>query len=88
MSIDQKELLAKVPTQLLIDGQWRDASSGETFNVENPATGATIATLSSANSSDAVAALDAACAAVPGAKPRRPAIDSRYCGVHSRNGER
>ncbi|MDU7103289.1 MAG: aldehyde dehydrogenase family protein, partial [Corynebacterium sp.] len=63
MSIDQKELLAKVPTQLLIDGQWRDASSGETFNVENPATGATIATLSSANSNDAVAALDAACAA-------------------------
>ena len=63
MSIDQKELLAKVPTQLLIGGQWRDASSGETFDVENPATGATIATLSSANSNDAVAALDAACAA-------------------------
>ena len=62
MSIDQKELLAKVPTQLLIGGQWRDASSGETFDVENPATGATIATLSSANSDDAVAALDAACA--------------------------
>ena len=62
MSIDQKELLAKVPTQLLIGGQWRDASSGETFDVENPATGATIATLSSADSDDAVAALDAACA--------------------------
>lgn len=62
MSIDQKELLAKVPTQLLIGGQWREASSGETFDVENPATGATIATLSSANSDDAVAALDAACA--------------------------
>lgn len=62
MSNDYDELLAKVPTKLLIGGKWREASSGETFDVENPATGETIATLSSANSDDAVAALDAACA--------------------------
>lgn len=62
MSINIQELLAKVPTGLLIGGQWKDASSGETFGVENPATGEQIATLASAGSEDAVAALDAACA--------------------------
>ncbi|MDN6460811.1 MAG: aldehyde dehydrogenase family protein, partial [Corynebacterium flavescens] len=62
MSIDIQELLAKVPTGLLIGGKWQEASSGETFDVENPATGEKLATLSSANSDDAVAALDAACA--------------------------
>ena len=62
MTLNTNEVLAKVPTKLLIAGEWREASSGETFNVENPATGATIATLDSANSADAVAALDAACA--------------------------
>ncbi|MGO3087030.1 MAG: NAD-dependent succinate-semialdehyde dehydrogenase [Corynebacterium flavescens] len=61
MSIDIQELLAKVPTGLLIGGKWQEASSGETFDVENPATGEKLATLSSANSDDAVAALDAAC---------------------------
>lgn len=62
MSINVEQLLAKVPTGLLINGQWRDAASGETFDVENPATGEVLATLASSNSEDAVAALDAACA--------------------------
>ena len=62
MTMSPNEVVAKVPTQLLIGGEWRKASSGETFTVENPATGETIATLDSANSADAVAALDAACA--------------------------
>lgn len=62
MTINVEQLLAKVPTGLLINGQWRDAASGETFNVENPATGEVLATLASGNSEDAVAALDAACA--------------------------
>ncbi|WP_411701844.1 NAD-dependent succinate-semialdehyde dehydrogenase [Corynebacterium sp. LaCa97] len=62
MSINIDEVIAKVPTQLLIGGEWRDSTSGETFDVENPATGETLATLSSANSDDAIAALDAACA--------------------------
>lgn len=60
--INVEELLAKVPTGLLIGDTWRDSSAGETFTVENPATGATIATLASATSEDALAALDAACA--------------------------
>ena len=62
MGVNVSELLAKVPTGLLINGEWRDAASGETFEVENPATGETLATLASAGSDDAMAALDAACA--------------------------
>ncbi|WP_332603526.1 hypothetical protein [Arthrobacter sp. S2(2024)] len=31
-------LLARVPTGLLIDGEWRPAASGKTFDVEDPAT--------------------------------------------------
>ncbi len=57
------ETLNKVETRLSIGGQWREGSTGETFDVINPATGKTLATMASATSDDAVAALDAACAA-------------------------
>ncbi|MGV3016259.1 NAD-dependent succinate-semialdehyde dehydrogenase [Rothia sp. 88186D007BW] len=63
MTVNIKELLAKVPTDLLIGGQWTEAQQGETFTVENPATGETLATLASAGEKDALAALDAACTA-------------------------
>ena len=33
MSINIEEVIAKVPTQLLIGGEWRDSTSGETFDV-------------------------------------------------------
>lgn len=56
----EAELLAKVPTGLLINGEWRDASDGGTFDVIDPATGKVLATLASATSEDALAALDAA----------------------------
>ncbi|RZU62076.1 NAD-dependent succinate-semialdehyde dehydrogenase [Zhihengliuella halotolerans] len=59
----EAELLASVPTGLLIDGEWRDASDGGTFDVHDPATGKVLATLASATSEDALAALDAADAA-------------------------
>lgn len=59
----EKALLESVPTGLLIDGEWRDASSGKTFDVKDPATGKVIASLQDANSDDAMAAFDAACAA-------------------------
>lgn len=62
MGVDIAALLAKVPTQLLINGQWVDGEKGETFDVDNPATGEVIATLASGTSNDAMAALDAACA--------------------------
>ena len=50
-------------TNLYIDGQWRDAASGERFDVINPATEETIASVASADLTDADAALDAAEAA-------------------------
>ena len=53
-------LIASVPTGLLINGEWRDASDGGTFDVFDPATGEKLATLASATSEDAMAALDAA----------------------------
>ena len=56
-------LLASVPTGLLINGEWVEASDGGTFNVHDPATGEVLAILASATSQDAVAALDAADAA-------------------------
>ncbi|MHC6175751.1 NAD-dependent succinate-semialdehyde dehydrogenase [Glutamicibacter endophyticus] len=56
----EAELLAKVPTGLLINGEWRDASDGGTFDVMDPATGEKLTTLASATSEDAMAALDAA----------------------------
>ncbi|WP_298583335.1 NAD-dependent succinate-semialdehyde dehydrogenase [uncultured Kocuria sp.] len=53
-------VLAKTPTGLLINGQWRDASDGATFEVENPATGEVLATMASATREDSQAAMDAA----------------------------
>ena len=60
--VNVDELLAKVPTGLLINGEWVESSDGSTFDVENPATGEVIATLASATSEDAEKAMDAACA--------------------------
>jgi len=65
--------LSNVPTQLFVGGEWRQGSDGETFNVENPATGEVIATVASAAILDGMEALDAAERAFPdwaGLKPR------------------
>lgn len=59
----EQELLSTVPTGLLIGGEWRDASNGKTFNVEDPATGETLLTIADAGPEDGKAALDAAVAA-------------------------
>jgi succinate-semialdehyde dehydrogenase/glutarate-semialdehyde dehydrogenase len=48
---------------LYIDGEWREASSGERFDVLDPADGATIDSVADAAVVDAVDALDAAVAA-------------------------
>ena len=58
--IDEKELLARVPDGLFIGGQWRAASDGGTFDVTDPATGATIRTIASGTVDDGRAAMDAA----------------------------
>ncbi|MCD1145954.1 NAD-dependent succinate-semialdehyde dehydrogenase [Kocuria sp. LUK] len=53
-------VLAATPKGLLINGQWREASDGSTFEVENPATGEVLAEMASATREDAAAAMDAA----------------------------
>ncbi|SDB80549.1 succinate-semialdehyde dehydrogenase / glutarate-semialdehyde dehydrogenase [Raineyella antarctica] len=58
-----EEVLARTPKGLLINNEWRDASDGGTFDVENPTTGETIATLASATEEDCRAAMDAAAGA-------------------------
>ncbi|WP_083504534.1 NAD-dependent succinate-semialdehyde dehydrogenase [Nesterenkonia jeotgali] len=53
-------LLAATPTDLFINGQWRQASSGASFAVEDPATGETLTRVASADETDALSAMDAA----------------------------
>jgi succinate-semialdehyde dehydrogenase/glutarate-semialdehyde dehydrogenase len=57
------QLPQSVPTGLYIGGQWRDATGGATFAVENPATGEVLAQVADASPADGMAALDAAAAA-------------------------
>ncbi|MBU2664328.1 NAD-dependent succinate-semialdehyde dehydrogenase [Actinoplanes bogorensis] len=52
-------------TELFIGGKWVPASSGNRFDVLDPATGDVIATVADGGESDAVAAVDAAAAAGP-----------------------
>jgi len=58
----ERSALERVPTQLFIGGEWRDASGGETLDVEDPSTGEPIAAVADATEQDARAALDACCA--------------------------
>src|SRR3954447_4681735 len=58
----ERSALERVPTQLFVGGQWRDASGGATLAVEDPSTGETIASVADATPEDAKAALDACCA--------------------------
>ncbi len=58
----ERAALESVPTQLSIGGEWRDATGGATFGVEDPATGETLVEVADATPADATAALDACCA--------------------------
>jgi succinate-semialdehyde dehydrogenase/glutarate-semialdehyde dehydrogenase len=67
ITVDREaELLASVPTGLLINGQWRQAAGGGTLDVHDPATGKVLASIADGGSEDALAALDAASAAQAG----------------------
>jgi succinate-semialdehyde dehydrogenase / glutarate-semialdehyde dehydrogenase len=57
---NEQRVLERVPTQLFIGGQWRDATGGGTLDVEDPSTGETIAQVADATVEDAISALDAA----------------------------
>ena len=60
---EERSVLETVPNQLLIGGEWRDATGGEKLAVEDPSTAETIAEIADATPDDAKAALDAAVAA-------------------------
>src|SRR5690349_17732600 len=57
----EQEALGIAPKQLLIGGEWRDASGGDTLSVEDPSTGVSLCEIADATPDDAMAALDAAC---------------------------
>lgn len=54
------DLIATLGTGIHVDGQWRDAATGATFEVHNPATGEPVATLADGGADDAAAAIQAA----------------------------
>ena len=60
MALNTSDLLASVPTGLLINGHWVDAATSATFTVENPATGESFAEVAAGSAEDAARALDAA----------------------------
>ncbi len=58
--IGEAELLAKVPTQLYIGGEWVDSTSGRSIEVVDPATGDVLLSIADASVDDGRRALDAA----------------------------
>ncbi|WP_394769653.1 NAD-dependent succinate-semialdehyde dehydrogenase [Lacisediminihabitans sp.] len=62
-ALSESELLAKVPDQLFIGGDWVDSTSGRVIQVHDPATGAVIKTIADASVADGARAMDAAAAA-------------------------
>ena len=63
---DPARVLADKPRKMLIDGQWVDAQSGETFETINPATGEVLATLPRGGRADVDRAVAAARRALEG----------------------
>ena len=45
----EKSIVDSVPRGLFIGGEWRDASGGETLDVEDPSTGETLVEVADAN---------------------------------------
>jgi len=58
----EQAAVAAVPTDLFIGGEWRAASGGARFAVEDPSTGEALVEVADATPEDATAALDACCA--------------------------
>ena len=61
----EKQLIESLRTGLYVDGSWRDAGGGQTFDVEDPATGEVLTRVADATPEDGMAALAAATAAQP-----------------------
>jgi succinate-semialdehyde dehydrogenase / glutarate-semialdehyde dehydrogenase len=62
---DEQKVIDEAPKQLLIGGEWRDASGGASLTVEDPSTGESICEVADGTPDDAQAAIDAACEAQP-----------------------
>src|SRR6478735_5067016 len=62
-AVTQKSVIDAVPKGLLIGGQWRDGSDGETIAVDDPSSGRVLTHVAAASVADGRAALDAAVAA-------------------------
>ena len=58
-----ESVIAAVPKQLYIAGQWRDASDGSSLSVEDPSTGDVLVDVADGDSGDAMDALAAAAGA-------------------------
>src|SRR3712207_6145807 len=56
----EEQAVERVPKQLYLGGEWRDAAGGATLAVEDPATGEALCEVADATPDDAVAALGAA----------------------------
>ncbi|KUP97316.1 NAD-dependent succinate-semialdehyde dehydrogenase [Thermobifida cellulosilytica] len=61
----EARVVERVPKQLCVGGHWRDARSGATFKVEDPATGSVLCEVADAGRADGLDALEAAAAAQP-----------------------
>jgi aldehyde dehydrogenase (NAD+)/phenylacetaldehyde dehydrogenase len=61
-----QKFLAQSPLKLLVDGQWRAAASGETFEALNPSTGELLAKVAAAGPEDVKEAVAAAQRALEG----------------------
>jgi succinate-semialdehyde dehydrogenase/glutarate-semialdehyde dehydrogenase len=63
ITLDQERAVVdRVRKQIFIGGEWRDASSGRTFTVEDPSTESALCEVADGTPEDAIAALDAAAA--------------------------
>ncbi|HVT63607.1 MAG TPA: NAD-dependent succinate-semialdehyde dehydrogenase [Mycobacteriales bacterium] len=58
---DEKRVVEAVPKGLFIGGKWRESSSGESVQVEDPSTEQSLCEVADGTADDAIAALDAAC---------------------------
>jgi succinate-semialdehyde dehydrogenase/glutarate-semialdehyde dehydrogenase len=56
----ENDLLATVPTELFIAGQWRAATEGRVFDIDDPSTGKVLLSIADAGPADGRAALEAA----------------------------
>ncbi len=56
---NEQAVVDEVKKQLYIGGDWRDASGGDTLEVEDPSTGEALTSVADATPDDAKAALDA-----------------------------